>query len=114
LDQQTITFILLPIVLSSDIHKQIQFHFSFQLSIRPISTLGWFLWSILRIYELARKSISAHIRASEVSRHTNLQTIPKPDTIPDSRNFPMDQQTAHSLQRPRRRKGTPLTVPVSY
>ncbi|XP_068894943.1 putative gustatory receptor 28a isoform X2 [Tenebrio molitor] len=76
----------------------------FSLSIRPISTLGWFLWSILRIYELARKSISAHIRASEVSRHINLQTIPKPDTIPDSRNFPMDQQTAHSLQHPRRRK----------
>ncbi|KAH0811787.1 hypothetical protein GEV33_011005 [Tenebrio molitor] len=55
--------------------QQIQFHFSFQLSIRPISTLGWFLWSILRIYELARKSISAHIRASET--HATFQWINK-------------------------------------
>ncbi|CAH1364259.1 unnamed protein product [Tenebrio molitor] len=47
----------------------------FSLSIRPISTLGWFLWSILRIYELARKSISAHIRASET--HATFQWINK-------------------------------------
>ncbi|RZC35121.1 gustatory receptor 28a, partial [Asbolus verrucosus] len=38
----------------------------YSISIRPISTLGWFFWSLYRIYELTRKSVSAHICAKEL------------------------------------------------
>ncbi|XP_063904993.1 putative gustatory receptor 28b [Zophobas morio] len=37
----------------------------YSISIRPISTLGWFFWAVFRIYELTRKAISAHITTSE-------------------------------------------------
>ncbi|XP_044263974.1 uncharacterized protein LOC123010871 [Tribolium madens] len=37
----------------------------YNISIRPISTLGWFFWSLLRVYELARKAAFAHLNSNE-------------------------------------------------
>ncbi|XP_064211975.1 putative gustatory receptor 28a isoform X1 [Tribolium castaneum] len=43
----------------------------YSISIRPISTLGWFFWSLLRIYELARKAAFAHLNSNEARATLN-------------------------------------------
>nr|XP_008195245.1 PREDICTED: putative gustatory receptor 28a [Tribolium castaneum] len=43
----------------------------YNISIRPISTLGWFFWSLLRIYELARKAAFAHLNSNEARATLN-------------------------------------------